>query len=351
MSTVQTIYNSIQYRPDIKVEADDLIHVVNMAVRAIAKRLYVLESSLITDQMEVSIFAEVKSYELLTLDVAPGTAWAVGDTVTGVTSGATCEIVEVKSTTTFIVKDRSGTFTLDEVLSNGTYTADQGAANPTCVSSMAFVDSGPDTITDANSQFVEAGFAADMMITTTHASNPGPFRIATVAAGTLTLAATDAVVAAVGSSFLITSDDSVGYLPSDFWGLADKPCISGKKYPLLPLPSVDTALQYTTGDPLFYKVKGTRIYVTPHTGSDYTIIADYFVKPTELTATTDTVPFNELFDDLIAEYIMRYFRGKPTQVEALLLKDMINDGVDLVASKYDKCAAPTPSGISWSNVE
>jgi hypothetical protein len=350
MSTVQTLYDTLQYRPDINVNADDLIHIVNMSIRTIAKRLYVLESSLVVDQMSVNIFAEVKSYELLTLDVAPGVAWAAGDTVTGVTSDATCEIVEVKSTKTFIVKNRSGAFTLGEVLTNGTSTADQGGANPTCVSSMAFVDSGPDTITDANSQFVTAGFAAGMLITTAHATNPGPFRIATVAAGTLTLASTDSVVTATGSSFLITSDDSVGYLPSDFWGLKDKPYISGKKYPLLPLPSVDVALQYTTGDPIYYKIRGLSIYVTPHTGSNYTIIADYFKRPTALTAVTDTVPFNELFDDMIAEYVTRYFRGKPTGIEYQMLEGMIHDGVDLIASKYDKVAPPTTSGIGWQNV-
>ena len=49
MSTVQTIYDYIQYRPDIQVTIDDLVHVVDQAVRTIAKRLYVLESDLITD--------------------------------------------------------------------------------------------------------------------------------------------------------------------------------------------------------------------------------------------------------------------------------------------------------------
>lgn len=79
----------------------------------------------------------VSTTELLTLDVAPSTNWAVGDTITGATSTKTCVIVDVLTTKTFNVKDRSGTFTLGEVLSNGTYTADQGAANPT-FSSNAF---------------------------------------------------------------------------------------------------------------------------------------------------------------------------------------------------------------------
>lgn len=70
--------------------------------------------------------------ELMTLDVAPGGAgWAVGDTITGVTSTKTCKIIKVLSSTTYYVKDRSGAFTLGEVLTNGTATADQGAAKPT----------------------------------------------------------------------------------------------------------------------------------------------------------------------------------------------------------------------------
>lgn len=69
--------------------------------------------------------------EVMTLNVAPGgTGWVAGDTITGATSKKTCVIVTVLTTTTYVVKDRSGTFTLGEVLSNGTNTADQGTSNP-----------------------------------------------------------------------------------------------------------------------------------------------------------------------------------------------------------------------------
>lgn len=75
-------------------------------------------------------------HELMTLDVAPGGAgWAAGDTITGQSSSQTCIIVQVLTTTTYYVRDRSGAFTLGEVLTNGTDTADQGAANPTFSSS------------------------------------------------------------------------------------------------------------------------------------------------------------------------------------------------------------------------
>lgn len=68
---------------------------------------------------------------LLTLDVAPGTAWTAGDTITGATSGATCVVVAYVTTLTYTVRSVSGTFTLGEILSNGTYTADQGTSYPT----------------------------------------------------------------------------------------------------------------------------------------------------------------------------------------------------------------------------
>lgn len=79
-------------------------------------------------------------YELMTLDVAPGGAgWAVGDTITGATSTKTCKIVEVLTTKTYTIKDRTGNFTLGEILSNGTAAADQGVANPTFTSAKVEV--------------------------------------------------------------------------------------------------------------------------------------------------------------------------------------------------------------------
>lgn len=71
-------------------------------------------------------------HELMTLDVAPGGAgWSAGDTITGQSSSQTCIVVQVLTTKTYYVRNRSGAFTLGEILTNGTATADQGAANPT----------------------------------------------------------------------------------------------------------------------------------------------------------------------------------------------------------------------------
>lgn len=275
MSTVNDIYSLIQYRPDINVTVDDLIHIVNQAVRSVAKRLYALQSSLIIGKMEVSIFAEVS------------------------------------------------------------YTA-----------SIAITSTG---FTDAASQFVIEGFEKDMPISCTDTTYTGTYRITTAAAETLTVSETLGTVAA--ASLTITSDDSFGYLPSDFWGLVDKPYISGKKYPLLQLPSVDAYLQYTTGDPIYYQIVGDKIYVTPATGSDYTIMADYYQRPTAITVATATLPWREIFDEVIADYVVNYFRGQSSQSGEFFLEKEIRAGVDLIAAKYDKRAPVIPSGINWNNIE
>lgn len=72
--------------------------------------------------------------ELLTLDVAPATPWVVGNIITGQTSSKTCIIVTVITTKTFIVKSRSGAYTLGEIVGVTGVAgklADQGAAFPT----------------------------------------------------------------------------------------------------------------------------------------------------------------------------------------------------------------------------
>ncbi len=78
--------------------------------------------------------------ELMTLDVAPATAWVAGNTLTGIISTKTCVIVEVLTTKSYRVKDRSGTFTLGEIITNGTVTADQGISYPTFVSGTGLVE-------------------------------------------------------------------------------------------------------------------------------------------------------------------------------------------------------------------
>jgi len=72
--------------------------------------------------------------ELLTLDVAPATAWVAGRTITGQTSGKTCTIVAKLTDLTYQIISRTGAFTLGEIIGVAgipAELADQGAAHPT----------------------------------------------------------------------------------------------------------------------------------------------------------------------------------------------------------------------------
>jgi hypothetical protein len=216
---------------------------------------------------------------------------------------------------------------------------------------IAFVDSDPDTITSTSTDL--SGFSSGQHITTGSSVNPGPFEINTAAENTLTLISTDELTAeAAGDSLTITSNDDYGDLPSDFWGLVDRPYLSGKTYPLKPLPNLATKLSYTgAGIPVYYEIKGKRIYVTPATGSDYTVVGDYFAKPTEITDVGDTLPFDEILDDVISEYMRVYFTTKPGGT--VLIPDYLKSEIDLVAGARDKKApyhiggGSGNGGIDW----
>jgi len=72
-------------------------------------------------------------YEVMTLDVAPSAEWEADTTITGQTSSKTCVVVAKLTTYTYLVKDRTGDFTLGEIVGVtgwATQLADQGAAKP-----------------------------------------------------------------------------------------------------------------------------------------------------------------------------------------------------------------------------
>jgi hypothetical protein len=285
MSTVQSLLDTLQFRVDVQA---DLYHIINGAIRTIAKRLYWHDSDIIRGEFSLPLYAE-QSY---------------------------------------------------------------------VASTIALVDSNPDTITDSANQLVAELFKAGMLIGTNHASNPGPFTINTVAVGSIALAATDSLVAVgAGSPITITSLPGVVNLPSDFWGFCgnndeDYPYIDGHSRVLKPLPNKATALiRIESGTPSYFKIKGRQLYLYPPTGEDITIKGDCFTRPTLVTALSDTVPFDELFDDAICEVIaMMYEKGLSTQGEnSVLLRNLCNEAVDMIVPKYQQKAPVQAGGIDWDS--
>ncbi len=230
------------------------------------------------------------------------------------------------------------------------YAEDNYTAN-----TIAFVDGGEgvaDTITDSANGFVSAGFVAGMYITTDQASNTGTYKIATAAAGTLTLVTTDSLTAAgAGSDVVITSVDDYGDLPADFIGLVDKPYINGKTWQLEPLPSIATKLSYTAaGESKYYEVIGNKFWVYPATSSDITINGPYWQKPAAITTFESTLPYSGIFDDVIIEVLVRYL-GEGAVLNAQTFQEMeafLFKAVDYVCSGRPMSAAnEMPTGINW----
>lgn len=285
MSTVATFLDEISDRiPEQNVRR--LFPALNRAIRLIQKRLYLHESDLVKAELSVPIYAEVS------------------------------------------------------------YTA----------ATIAFVSNQPDaadTITDSAAQFVTEGFEAGMAVETDYTTNPGPYRIATVAAGTLTLDSTESVTAAaLGTSWTLTSRDDFGYLPSDFWGLVGraKPYIDGKTWPLQPLPTQDEKLVWGTsaGNPIYYEIIGDRFCVIPATASDITVKGIYFKKPATITRLSDTMPYYELFDDILQEYLIEIMTSGTAM--GATIQDQLMLNVDLLISKREqKGSNPMPVGINWNN--
>lgn len=95
--------------------------------------------------------------------------------------------------------DKNGVIPLDgEILMNGMvaiFTAHMTATT------IAFVDSNPDTLTDTANGFLTAGFeAGQTLIVEDDGTNEGQYLIDTVDAGTITLRATDSLTAVVAGS-------------------------------------------------------------------------------------------------------------------------------------------------------
>ena len=296
MSTVQTILNNLGFAVDDPA-GTKLYAVINQAIRAIAKRLYQLDSDLSVGDLSVAVFAAdtVSADDISFADADPDT---------------------IKS----VVEDLS-VFNIGQYLTvtgdsdnNGTYQISKTTAP-----------------------------ANDNLVT--------PF------GGTITLESDETLTTEIaGDDVVLTSLATYADLPSDFWGLRpDKQTgkseiyISGKNYMLDPSPGLSTEILYTTaGDPQWYRIKNSKIYVYPPAASDITLLGNYFQMPTAITTTTDTLPFNELFDDAMTAATQRFRDGALDAAAIGALTALIWEMVDPIAGKRDGLG-PTqmPQGLEW----
>jgi hypothetical protein len=155
MSTLQDVidisrYKLNNYEPPAIWTTAELVFYANEARNIIARDGMIIEDSLTASVCQFSTVVDQSDYllnpviiyvrslklrnlEKLTLDVAPATPWATGDTLTGALSGATCTVVSYLTTTSYTIKQRTKAFTLGEIITNGSVAADQGVLYPQVV--------------------------------------------------------------------------------------------------------------------------------------------------------------------------------------------------------------------------
>ncbi len=138
----------------------------------------------------------------------------------------------------------------------------------------------------------------------------------------------------------VSADASSASLPSDYWGMLSWPYIVGLTTRLQQLPDLETRLAYTDdSQPLYFDVKGQTIYLYPGTSSNIVIGGDYWAMPTAITALTDTMPFNELFDEAVKEALINSQpdeTGKRNPQEGIIMEAIVNKAVDEIAPYRDK---------------
>ena len=101
-------------------------------------------------------------------------------------------------------------------------------------------------------------------------------------------------------------------------------------------PSSYEVQSQAIGTPRYFELKGTYLHIYPCDDEALVVYGDYFAKPTELTDTTDTVPFLELFDDVIEEYVVKIVRsgysGADDKSDPTLLRAFVWEAVDSVVA-------------------
>lgn len=285
MSTVQSILDGAGYVIDDTADAK-LYALINLAIRAIAKRLYLMRSDMIVGDLSVAVYA--------------------ADTVSA-----------------------------DDI---------------------SFTDADPDTI-DSAAEDLSVFNAGSYLAVTGDSDNNGTYQIASAVTATITLETVDELSDEVaGDDVVLTSIADYADLPADFWGLvADRESgraaiyLSGDTRLLTASPGVSNEIQHTSaGRPLWFRVKNTKIHIYPPTSTDITLVGPYFQRPTAITATSDTMPFGEIFDDAIIQTLLKWYSG-PLDMGAMgALQTYLWLEVDkMIGARDRKGPQQFPDGVDW----
>lgn len=294
MSTVTTLNNAIKARVGTYTSAD-LLAFTNLAVRTIAKKLLSLESEMAKKEGGFSItLAKEDAYATL-----PSDFWALVDRP--YENGKLYSLSPVPNQETILkykpdVKD-----------------SNQGVL--TYPAATTFKDAGQDFDDWKN----------DGTATTTYKVK------VTNSDGTVSWGYIGDIVGVDDTTITVYTDKD---LTTAGWNGTSP---SGKT------PSSYQVIYQTTGTPTYYELIGkSSLYIYPPKSEETIILGEYYYMPTELTVVGDTIPYGELFDDAIEEYIVKVMRsgytGEDQYSVAVLMQDFLWSAVDRIALKRGKRA-------------
>ena len=139
----------------------------------------------------------------------------------------------------------------------------------------------------------------------------------------------------------VTAPATSADMPADYWGLITAPYILSLRRELRPLPNQQTKMSYPENSiPIYYKMAGATMGLTPGAASDITINGEYWQRPATLVKPSDEIPYNELFDDAIQEALMYVHVNGRDAGSTAAFRELIYSLVDEVVPMLDR-PAPT----------
>lgn len=279
MSTVANLLSNVQPRIG---SPPSLYWAINHAIRTVAKRLFILESDIIKSSMVLEFGVEEDS-KLITSTYSD--FWGLAGRP--YLNGEKDPLEPAKSNDHLAYKPE-------------VHDSNQGSLS---YSSNEFTDDGQDF-----SDYTEGNYIYKLVVTNDDSTESWGY-----------IGGTDGDTTA--QVYQDRSCDTAG------WNGTDP---SGKT------PSSYEVQTQAIGKPRLFELKGNTLHIYPCDEDEWIVYGDYFAKPTELTSTTDTIPFKELFDDVIEEHVVKIFRsgftGNDKKSDFRLLQDFTWKAVDEIVS-------------------
>lgn len=262
-----------------------LFHAVNVATTMIAKRLYLLESTLAQGELYAPFFAS-REYTAETISFIPAP------------EGGQATIIDVLSG--FI----------DAGFMSGMAIEAVGGGNDRRVMLISSVEAGVITLAD--------GY------------NVSPFS-----------AGTECVIRS-RPDIVFLPDDFWGMVdsPKVFGRRGDM---------LAPVPNKYAEMHYEDrlGPLQYYKLYDGYLRLFPGAAADGTLTGAYFRKPVPVKTMDDVIPYNGLFDDVITEYAIAALAGG-APASAAAAESIVGRSVDLIVQKMGrKAPIRQTGGIDW----